>query len=69
MKNPRMTRDELENLLHTRESEICELKNKIEEMNNVMYLAEGKKFGEGYQEAVNKVCDVLVEMFGKENKE
>ena len=75
MKNPRMTREELERLLHTREMEIVELNNTISrmreylEMQNEIYKAEDKKFCEGYQEAINKVCGVLVEIFGKEKKE
>lgn len=64
-----MTREELEKLLAKREAENIELNKTIAEMNNAMYLAEGKKFGEGYQKAMENILDVLVDIFGKEKKE
>lgn len=57
--NKRLTRDQVESLLATREQEILELERKIENFNNIDFYKSEKEYNRGYVDGMTRVIEMI----------
>lgn len=65
----RLTRDQLDSLLATRENEVMKLKNEIDSINNNAFYMQTSEYNRGYADGMKRVIEMIEKIMVIERQE
>ena len=65
----RLTREQVESLLATRENEVMKLKNEIDAINNNAFYMQASEYNKGYADGMKRVIEMIEKIMVVERQE